>query len=192
MFSWCCAQAETSIEEVPMTRTAAHDSLTPDEALQLLEAGNKRFVADATEMPKTRAQSASHREQLSMHGQNPAAIVIGCADSRCPIEILFDAQPGDIFVLRNAGNTCTHAEGSLVGSVEYATSHLGTNLVLVLGHIKCGAIAGATQVPPKGGRSLSARPPSWIQCSVAWRRWRIGPTGSSTPTRRTRRSRRTP
>merc|ERR1712019_118501 len=52
--------------------------------------------------------------------------------------------PGDIFVLRNAGNTCTHAEGSMVGSVEYSVGHLHTNLVLVLGHTRCGAIAGAT------------------------------------------------
>merc|ERR1712151_109151 len=52
---------------------------------------------------------------------------------------------GDIFVLRNAGNTCTHAEGSMVGSIEYSVSALGTNLIVVLGHTKCGAIAGATQ-----------------------------------------------
>merc|ERR1712050_599342 len=64
---------------------------------------------------------------------------------RCPLEILFDCQPGDLFVLRNAGNTCTHAEGSMVGSVEYSVGALGTNLILVLGHTKCGAIAGATK-----------------------------------------------
>merc|ERR1719198_1980396 len=89
---------------------------------------------------------ASARAALAEFGQNPFATIIGCADSRCPIEILFDVQPGDIFVLRNAGNTCTHAEGSMVGSMEYSVGHLHTNLVIVLGHTKCGAIAGATGV----------------------------------------------
>merc|ERR1712157_390008 len=82
---------------------------------------------------------------MGQYGQNPFATVIGCADSRCPIEILFDCQPGDLFVLRNAGNTCTHAEGSMVGSLEYSVSALGTNLIVVLGHTKCGALAGATK-----------------------------------------------
>merc|ERR1712151_111751 len=94
--------------------------------------------------PLERTFDADNRQALAQYGQNPFATIIGCADSRCPIEILFDVQPGDIFVLRNAGNTCTHAEGSMVGSVEYSVGHLHTNLVLVLGHTRCGAIAGAT------------------------------------------------
>jgi len=94
--------------------------------------------------PLERHFDSDSRQALAQFGQNPFATVVGCADSRCPIEILFDVQPGDIFVLRNAGNTCTHAEGSLVGSVEYSVGHLHTNLVLVLGHTRCGAIAGAT------------------------------------------------
>ncbi|CAE7945911.1 cynT, partial [Symbiodinium sp. KB8] len=54
-------------------------------------------------------------------------------------------MPGDIFALRNAGNTCTHAEGSIVGSLEFCSGMLGTRLIFVLGHTKCGAIYGATQ-----------------------------------------------
>jgi carbonic anhydrase len=84
-------------------------------------------------------------EALVAHGQNPYAVLIGCADSRCPLEIMFDAEPGDLFVLRNAGNTVTHAEASMVGSVEYSVGNLHTNLVVVVGHTNCGAIAGATK-----------------------------------------------
>jgi len=108
------------------------------------------------------AFDAEHRQALAMHGQNPFACVIGCADSRCPLEILFDCQPGDLFVLRNAGNTCTHAEGSMVGSVEYAVSALGTNLILVLGHTKCGAIAGATKMMLNNKGKADSKPGSTL------------------------------
>lgn len=77
-------------------------------------------------------------------GQAPHTAIIGCADSRAPLETVFDAMPGDIFVLRNAGNTCTHAEGSMVGSLEFCLGALKTKMVLVLGHTACGAIKGAT------------------------------------------------
>lgn len=65
---------------------------------------------------------------------------------------MFDAMPGEIFVLRNAGNTCLHAEGSLVGSVEYCVGHLKTRLIMVVGHTKCGAIAAGTQAYLSGKR----------------------------------------
>merc|ERR1712048_438762 len=119
----------------------ADASVPAGEALGMLKEGNLRYVEG---QPLERRFDADARRALAEHGQNPFATIIGCADSRCPLEILFDVQPGDIFVLRNAGNTCTHAEGSLVGSVEYSVGHLHTNLVLVLGHTRCGAIAGAT------------------------------------------------
>eukprot|EP00930_Biecheleria_cincta_P017367 TRINITY_DN1382_c0_g1_i5.p1 TRINITY_DN1382_c0_g1~~TRINITY_DN1382_c0_g1_i5.p1 ORF type:complete len:305 (+),score=73.32 TRINITY_DN1382_c0_g1_i5:109-1023(+) len=122
-------------------RTQADGSVPAEKALQKLEQGNSRYVEGK---PQQRSFDADAREALAQHGQNPFATIVGCADSRCPLEILFDAQPGDIFVLRNAGNTCTHAEGSMVGSVEYSVCHLHTNLILVLGHTCCGAIAGAT------------------------------------------------
>lgn len=116
-------------------------SVSAERALEKLKEGNQRFVQNA---PLQRSFDGGSRQALAQYGQNPFATIIGCADSRCPIEILFDVQPGDTFVLRNAGNTCTHAEGSMVGSVEYSVGHLHTKLVLVLGHTKCGAIAGAT------------------------------------------------
>jgi len=130
-------------EDVPEVRTAKKPSMTAEEALAMLRAGNQRYIEGT---PGARVKSSELRSALASQGQNPAAIIVACADSRCPTEILFDAQPGDIFVLRNAGNTCTHGEGSIVGSLEYGTGHLHTRLVLVLGHTKCGAIAGATKV----------------------------------------------
>merc|ERR1711972_154858 len=132
-------------QESPHThgiRTQADASVPAEEALGMLKEGNLRYVEGR---PLERSFDANARRALAEYGQNPFATIIGCADSRCPLEILFDVQPGDIFVLRNAGNTCTHAEGSLVGSVEYSVGHLHTKLVLVLGHTRCGAIAGATQ-----------------------------------------------
>merc|ERR1711874_644547 len=122
-------------------RTQADASVPAEGALEMLKEGNLRYLEGKQ---LERNFDAGARQALAQYGQNPFATVIGCADSRCPIEILFDVQPGDIFVLRNAGNTCTHAEGSMVGSVEYSVGHLHTNLVLVLGHTRCGAVAGAT------------------------------------------------
>lgn len=127
-------------------RTQADASVPAESALQKLKEGNSRYVEG---QPLQRSFDANAREALAQYGQNPFAAVVGCADSRCPIEILFDVQPGDVFVLRNAGNTCTHAEGSLVGSLEYSVGHLHTNLVLILGHTRCGAIAGATAMALK-------------------------------------------
>ena len=69
------------------------------------------------------------RKALVKEGQAPHTAIIGCADSRAPLETVFDAMPGDIFVLRNAGNTCTHAEGSVVGSLEFCIGALGTKIL---------------------------------------------------------------
>ena len=71
------------------------------------------------------------RKALVKEGQAPHTAIIGCADSRAPLETVFDAMPGDIFVLRNAGNTCTHAEGSVVGSLEFCIGALGTKILVV-------------------------------------------------------------
>ena len=123
-------------------RTAADSAVPAEAALKMLKEGNERFAVGA---PLAKHASMKMREALVNHGQAPHAAIMGCADSRAPIETLFDAMPGDLFVLRNAGNTCTHAEGSMVGSLEFCTGKLGSKLVLVLGHTQCGAIAGATK-----------------------------------------------
>jgi carbonic anhydrase len=128
-------------------RTQADAAIPADVALEKLREGNQRYVDGK---PLQEVLDATHRKSLAQHGQNPFAAIIGSADSRCPIEILFDVQPGDMFVLRNAGNTSAHSEGSIVASVEYSIGHLNTKLVLVLGHTKCGAIAGATSLAMSG------------------------------------------
>eukprot|EP00439_Symbiodinium_sp_Y106_P061101 s1387_g9.t1 len=123
-------------------RTTKTGDVEPSKALKLLKEGNARFVEGKPVSIRTNVQM---RELLVEEGQAPHTAIIGCADSRAPLEKIFDAMPGDIFVLRNAGNTCTHAEGSFVGSLEFATGALGSRLILVLGHTKCGAIYGATK-----------------------------------------------
>eukprot|EP00435_Cladocopium_sp_Y103_P053767 s1833_g17.t1 len=122
-------------------RTAGDPAVAPEQALQFLKDGNQRFVEGK---PQSSKVDSIMRKELDREGQAPHTAIIGCADSRCPLETLFDTLPGDIFVLRNAGNTCTHAEGSMVGSLEFCTGKLGSRLILVLGHTKCGAVYGAT------------------------------------------------
>mmetsp|Transcript_27058 Transcript_27058/g.43354 ORF Transcript_27058/g.43354 Transcript_27058/m.43354 type:complete len:299 (-) Transcript_27058:155-1051(-) len=124
-------------------RTTVDEPLSASQAIEVLQAGNRRFVQGDV---KAGGLGPDMRRALASHGQRPVATVIGCADSRCPVEQLFDARPGDLFVLRNAGNTCTHAEGSMVGSVEYSVAILETKMILVLGHTGCGAIMGATKL----------------------------------------------
>lgn len=104
------------------------------DALERLREGNARFVANVRS-PESLA-SAARRAELAI-AQEPFAIVLGCSDSRVPVEIVFDQGPGDLFVIRVAGNIVAP---SLVGSVEFAAERFGTRLVVVLGHSSCGAI----------------------------------------------------
>ena len=123
-------------------RTGADERVRSDVALKMLKDGNERFAAGA---PTAGTTSGEMRKALVKYNQAPHSAIIGCADSRVPVDTVFDATPGELFVLRNAGNTCTHAEGSMVGSLEFCTGKLGSRLILVLGHTQCGAIAGACQ-----------------------------------------------
>ena len=104
------------------------------EALERLLAGNKRFVANVRSADSI--SSAARRAELAI-AQQPFAIVLGCSDSRVPVEIVFDQGLGDLFVIRVAGNIVAP---SLIGSVEFAAAQFGTRLVVVLGHSQCGAI----------------------------------------------------
>ena len=131
--------------------------------------GNERFAVGAVTASKT---SGDMRKALVKYNQAPHSAILGCADSRVPVDTVFDAMPGELFVLRNAGNTCTHAEGSMVGSLEFCTGKLGTRLILVLGHTQCGAIAGATQTFQSGsskapGERRVLRPKALIQSMYA-------------------------
>lgn len=120
-------------------------STTPDEALERLMAGNGRFVAGRTSMPRRGLDRV--RELAS--GQEPYAAVLGCADSRVPVEILFDEGFGDLFTVRVAGNVATPEE---IASLEYTVGVLGTPLVVVLGHTSCGAVGAAHAGSPVPGQ----------------------------------------
>jgi len=108
--------------------------VTAADALQRLRAGNARFATNARGSGSL--MSAARRAELAI-AQEPFAIVLGCSDSRVPVEIVFDQGPGDLFVIRVAGNIVAP---SLIGSVEFAAERFGTRLVVVLGHSSCGAI----------------------------------------------------
>lgn len=113
-------------------------------ALENLMDGNARFVAGT---PRSRPTIHQVRELAS--GQSPFATVLACADSRVPVETLFDRDPGDIFVVRLAGNFVSEAAHA---SIEYATAVLKSPLVLVLGHTSCGAVKAAIDYVRTGVR----------------------------------------
>jgi carbonic anhydrase len=108
-------------------------------ALRKLREGNARFAANARGTGTL--ITAARRAKLSAT-QEPFAIVLGCSDSRVPVELVFNLGPGDLFVIRVAGNIVAP---SLIGSVEFAADRFGTRLVVVLGHSSCGAIAATIE-----------------------------------------------
>ncbi len=116
--------------------------LTPDQALTQLLRGNERFVAGWPDHPN---QSARRRREVAETGQQPYAILLSCADSRVPPEIIFDQGLGDLFVIRVAGNVLDEV---VLGTIEYAVEHLHVPLVVVLGHDKCGAVTAAVERAP--------------------------------------------
>ncbi len=109
--------------------------ITAQEALERLEEGNRRFVANVRCLDAL----ASHgRRGEPVSEQRPFAVILGCSDSRVPAEIVFDQGLGELFVIRVAGNIVAPSQ---VGSVEFAASQFGTPLVVVLGHSHCGAVS---------------------------------------------------
>lgn len=108
----------------------------PEEALQRLMEGNRRFTSGSVQ----HNQISQERLASLAKGQAPFAAILGCADSRVPPELVFDQGFGDLFVLRLAGNVFVP---SVAGSIQYAHLHLGVNLLVVLGHEQCGAVSAA-------------------------------------------------
>ena len=109
-----------------------------DQALAQLMEGNQRYVAHKQLHPD---ESVVRRKKLES-GQDPCALILGCADSRVPPELLFDQGLGDLFVVRVAGNVL---DDDILGTIEYAVEHLHTRLIVVLGHEKCGAVTAAVE-----------------------------------------------
>jgi carbonic anhydrase len=146
----CAAPAQTGAlatpaKGAPPSKTAppAPPPATPDEALARLDEGNKRFAAGKPLAP--------HRDMDRLKEiapkQTPFAAFLGCADSRVPIEIVFDQGFGDVFVTRIAGNV---ADPAIIGSLEFGTLVLGAKVLYVLGHTSCGAVTATIkgdQVP---------------------------------------------
>ncbi|AMP98063.1 Carbonic anhydrase [Pedobacter cryoconitis] len=110
-------------------------SLTPDLALEILKEGNERFVNNL----KANRNLLQQVNETSA-GQFPFATILSCMDSRTSAELIFDQGLGDIFSIRIAGNVLNE---DILGSMEFATKVVGTKIVIVLGHTKCGAIVGA-------------------------------------------------
>jgi len=116
--------------------TEEQKQLSPAEALELLKAGNRRFIAGEGLYPHHR----KHAGPTAIKPQKPVACILGCSDSRVPPQLLFDQQVGGLFMVRVAGNIL---DSLVLASIEYAVLVLNTPLVLVLGHQSCGAVLAA-------------------------------------------------
>lgn len=119
-------------------------NFTAEEAIERLKRGNAKYM---TAEKGDGDISSRLRLYTSEHGQRPYAIVITCSDSRVMPESIFSADIGDLFVIRVAGNVIDDHQ---LGSIEYASEHLGSRLVLVLGHTLCGAVDAAINHDPEG------------------------------------------
>ena len=137
-----------------MPRTFAPDSLTPEDALERLREGNRRFV-------RGDGNAVRRWQPHLIDGQQPFAVILGCADSRAPAEYVFDQGLGDLFVIRVAGNIVAP---SLTGSVEFAASQFGTRLVVVMGHTQCGAVRATVRSLGPIGIGLTVS----LFGSIAW------------------------
>lgn len=120
--------------------------LTPGWALELLKAGNERFVQNDPISKYFQSQI-----ELTSTGQYPFAFVLSCIDSRVPVEIIFDLSIGDVFSGRIAGN---FVNTDLLGSMEFACALAGAKLILVMGHTSCGAIKGAVDGGAEGNLAI--------------------------------------
>ena len=120
----------------PQTRESLAE-ITPAKALELLKAGNRRFVEG-----RRKARDLSMQTVQTSDSQYPFAVILGCVDSRVPIELVFDLGIGDVFAIRIAGNVVNE---DVLGSMEFATKMVGSRHILVLGHTNCGAIKGAVE-----------------------------------------------
>lgn len=124
----------------------------PDEAMHRLIEGNRHYV----ENKLTHAAMSNAATRASLAGsQNPYAIILSCSDSRVPPEIIFDKGLGELFVVRVAGNI---PDPVVLGSIEYAADHLGSTLIMVLGHERCGAVTATVEAKGKstGSKNIDA------------------------------------
>lgn len=138
--SFLLASVAAAQTAAPAPQAAPHAAATQaavpaDKIWADLMAGNNRFVEGKNKTP-----ALVRLRQSLAKGQHPKAIVLSCSDSRVPPELVFDQSLGDLFVVRSAGNI---ADAIGLGSMEYAVEHLGSAVIVVLGHTKCGAVTAA-------------------------------------------------
>src|SRR5215211_2510390 len=140
----CCAAVSVGIAGrlSAFAAEGARTNLTPDQALETLKEGNRSFQTDS---PVRAVQGRERRLEIA-RGQTPFTVLVSCSDSRVPPELLFGRGPGELFIVRNAGNT---VDTAALGSIQYAVAELGVPLVLVLGHERCGAVDAALSVIEK-------------------------------------------
>jgi carbonic anhydrase len=146
----CCALVSLVVmSQFAQGADPAHSgqaSVPPEEALSKLKEGNGRYTSGNLQHP---GQTAERRTELA-RTQHPFAAILSCSDSRVPPEVVFDQGLGDLFIVRVAGNVIND-EG--LGSLEYTVDHLGTRLILVLGHQRCGAVDAARETIAAKGKA---------------------------------------
>ena len=148
---------EKAVEKIEPKKGFSHKP-SPNDAIAILKAGNKRFVEGMSEHPHTdsaRLIQAGKENQ----GDHAYATVITCSDSRVPVEYIFDAGVMDIFVIRVAGNVCDVDE---IGSIEYGLAHVHTPVLVVLGHTQCGAVTAVTHALHGKGHTLERNIPPLV------------------------------
>ena len=139
------AMAEPATAGASLDEQHANVGLGPKQALRRLLAGNRRWVSGRVTHPH---QSVARREALR-HVQHPFATIVSCIDSRVPPELVFDRGIGDLAVIRTGAQVLD--DGVVLGSVEFASDHLHTPLILIMGHQRCGAVKAAIEVIESGG-----------------------------------------
>jgi carbonic anhydrase len=143
---------QAGIELAVPLKLCAETGLSPDAALEELLAGNQRFAANQLTSIE---QDLTILKERTVGKQEPFAAVLACADSRVPVELVFDQTIGHIFVTRVAGNIVT---SEIIASLEYGVAVLGVKILLVLGHGNCGAVKAAMKADAVPGQISTLYP----------------------------------
>ncbi|MDA0660879.1 MAG: SulP family inorganic anion transporter [Planctomycetota bacterium] len=136
------------IQFVDFTSREIQEKMTPTEALKILQDGNERFCTN-----RRLSRDLGRQVQATSAGQHPFAAILSCIDSRAPVETILDLGVGDVFTARVAGNVVSR---KVLGSLEYATAVVGSKLIVVLGHTKCGAVHAAVKLADAGKTGAEA------------------------------------
>jgi carbonic anhydrase len=136
------------IQFVDYTSREIQERMTPEEALKILQEGNQRFCND-----QRLSRDLGRQVRATSAGQHPFAAILSCIDSRAPVETIFDLGVGDCFTARVAGNVISP---KILGSLEYATAVVGSKLIVVVGHTKCGAVHAAVSLAGAGKTGAEA------------------------------------